>query len=592
MTNRKVSFGRVFWPSFLATLLVAIVVILLSVLILGGAIAGLTSEKVKSYKDGTVLHLTLQGPISEKSHSDIDPVTMRVNKTVGLSELLYGFEMAKKDDRIRGVFLELDGVSCRMATAHEIREAINDFEQSGKFVIAYNAGEIITQKEYYISSAANTCYGFPSSMMEFVGLGAELTFFKNTLEKVGVEMQVVRGRNNDFKSAVEPFFRESMSDSSRLQTERYVSLLWKQMREDIAHDRKMSSEKLNHLAENLDVKNPKEAVKHGLMDATKYRDEVLTILAKKSGAGSEKELKLSSFEAYAADKFKLDQKQKSKANVAVILAEGDVVRQGDGLSSEKLCQELKKVRLNKKIKAVVLRVNSPGGSALASDEIWREVDLLNKKKKVVVSMGDLAASGGYYISCPASYIFADPNTITGSIGVFGMIPFTGKLMQDKLGLSFDQISTNKHAVVSTNRKLTDEEKEIIQREVDQIYDDFLARVSTGRKIEVARANQLGRGRVWLGSDAKKIGLVDELGGLREAITFASKKAGIKDPEVIYYPRKKENPLEKIVEALDEQGNVKSSGKLTDQLYQQYQLIKSIDQRTGIQMRMPFDLIIR
>jgi protease-4 len=283
-----------------------------------------------------------------------------------------------------------------------------------------------------------------------------------------------------------------------------------------------------------------------------------------------------------------------KPNIAVILAEGDVAVEGDGLTSQKICKYLREARLDKDIKTIVLRVNSPGGSALASDEIWREVKLANEKKKVIVSMGDVAASGGYYISSPAARIFAEPTTITGSIGVFGVIPFTGNMLQNKLGLTFDRAQTNKHSVVSTNRKLTPEEFSTIQNEVDVIYAQFLNRVSTGRGMTVEAVNTIARGRVWTGADALKIGLVDQLGGIKDAINYAAKKAGIKEQKIRYYPEKKEDPILELIEGLTQEEQVKiqsSYAEMPESLKFYYQQLKKLEQLKGIQMRMPYEIIL-
>lgn len=588
MSEKKVSFGRIFWPSFLALVLASILITVVMFFILGGAISSLTAEKEYRVPTKSVLHLKLDGELAEVGSSTLDPMSMTMKKTLGLNELLFGFQVAKTDPAIEGIFLEIDGLSCRIAMAREIRNAINDFEKSGKFVVAFNAGEVIRLKEYYISSAANSCYGFPTSMMEFVGLGGEYTYFKNTFDKLGVEMQIIRGKNNDFKSAVEPFFRTNMSDSSRLQTQRYVDQIWLQMRKDIAADRNISPEKLNTIAEQMTVKNPSEAVQQGMMTACKYRDEILTLLAKKTGSNSSEKLKLTSFEKYAAYQFKKNQNNQGSANIAVLVAEGDVRTGLEGLGSEKICRYLRQIRADKNIKTVVLRINSPGGSALASDEIWREVDLLNKKKKVIVSMGDVAASGGYYIAAPASYIFADPTTITGSIGVFGMIPYTGKMLEDKLGLTFDQIKTNQHAVVSTNRKLTATELQIVQNEVDQIYANFLQCVASGRGMSTSEVNRIARGRVWTGVDAKRVGLVDELGGISDAIAYAAKKAAIKEQKIRYYPEQKESTLDKLLELMEtEQENVRiQQASLPSEWLNYYKELLALKEQTGIQMRLP------
>jgi protease IV len=594
--EKKVTFGRIFWPSLVAMLIASILGLILFFLILGGVIGGLTETPSYSIKDKTVLHMSLKGQIAENSSSTFNPSAMGIENKIGLSDLLFGLEKAKTDDKIKGIFLEIDDLQCGFATAREIRNAINDFEKSGKFVVAYNGGEVITQKEYYISSAANEVYGFPNSTMEFVGLGTELMFFKNTLDMLEVEMQVIRGKNNDFKSAVEPYFRTEMSDSSRLQIEKYLSSIWKDIRMDIAKDRKMSSSELNDIAENLKIHRAVDAVKYKMMDATKYRDEVLAILAKKSGIKSIDDLELNEFEKYAKKKFYNDQMgvKFGKPNIAVILAEGDVSVEGDGLTSQKICKYLREARLDKDIKTIVLRVNSPGGSALASDEIWREVKLANQKKKVIVSMGDVAASGGYYIASPAARIFAEPTTITGSIGVFGVIPFTGNMLQNKLGLTFDRVQTNKHAVLSTNRKLSPEEFSTVQNEVDVIYAQFLNRVSTGRGMTVEAVNKIARGRVWTGTDALNIGLVDQLGGIKDAINYAAKQAGIKDQKIRYWPEKKEDPIFELIEGLtkEDQAKIQSSySEMPESLKFYYQQLKKLEQLKGIQMRMPYEIVL-
>lgn len=592
MKQKKLTFGRIFWPSFVAVLVASIVGSIIFIFVVSGVIGSMTpkQENVKA-EPNSVLHIKLDGVIAEKTSSNLDVSSFTMNTNLGLSDLLHGLEKAKTDNNIKGVFLDLGSISCGYATAKEIRNAINDFEKSGKFVVAYNSGEVVGLGKYYISSAANEVYGFPTSTMEFLGLGGELTFFKKTFDKLGIEVEIIRGKNNDFKSAVEPFFLEKMSDSSRLQMETYVNNIWKEMRTDIATDRKLNAEDLNLYAENMSIKRVKDAVKYKLIDDVKYRDEVIDIIKKKMKLGTDDELKLVEFEKYAKSKFRTDQilVKDDSPNIAVVIASGDISVDGDGLTSKEVCKLLRDARANKTIKTVVLRINSPGGSALASDEIWREVKLTNEKKKVIVSMGDLAASGGYYIATPATRIFAEPTTITGSIGVFGMIPYTGEFMKNTLGFSFDYVQTNKHAGFSLNRKLTPEELASIQEEVDAIYMDFLERVAEGRKITVEQANKVARGRVWTGSDAINIGLVDELGGLNDAIKYAAKTAGIKEPKVLYYPFVEENPFEAIMEQLnsDKQAKIASNIQIPAELMKQYQKLAQLENMTGIQMRIPF-----
>lgn len=599
MTETKISFGKIFWPSFLAVFVAGLVGMIFFFLILGG-IVGSFSEfgpKPLAIKDKTILHMQLDGEILEKGKTEFDPSSFNLNETMGLPDILYGISEAKKDDKIKGIFIDIADVSCGMATAKEIRTALKDFQKSGKFVVAYNSGEYISQKEYYISSAAKESYGFPTSAFQMTGLGGELMFFKGMLDKLDIEVEIIRGSNNDFKSAVEPFFRTSMSDSSRLQMERYITSMWDDMRNDIAADRKIKAETLNFIADSLKIHRAEDAVKYKLLDGVKYRDEMMSYLMKKVDVDNEDDLELQSFEKYAKKLFYQDQilLKSEKPAIAVILAEGDVSTTGDGLTSEEICKLFRKVRNEKTIKTVVFRINSPGGSALASEEIWREVNLTNKVKKVIVSMGDVAASGGYYIASPAYKIFAEPTTITGSIGVFGMIPYTGKMFENKLGINFDRVSTNQHSVLSTNRKLTKEELAATQEEVDQIYSQFLQRVADGRKMTKKQVNVIARGRVWTGRDALKIGLVDQLGGLKDAISYAANTAKIKDIKVLYYPLKKEDKFAEIFEMIEQESNEDETevkvNSMPAEFIEYYQHMKKIESMKGIQMRMPFDVKI-
>ncbi len=594
MKESKVTFGKVFWPSLIAALIVSLMGLLIWLMILGGLIGGFEIDTSLLVRKNTVLHMQLSGPIGERSSSNFDPMNFEMNETAGLASLLHGFEEAKNDTKIKGIYIELNGVDCGFSTALELRNAINDFEASGKFVVAYNSGEAVYLKDYYIASAANENYGFPVSNFVFTGIGAELSFFKNAMEKLDIEMQVIRGSDNHFKSAVEPFFREDMSDSSRMQLERYMHGIWKDVREDIAKDRKLSSETLDSLANNLSVLTVEDAVKHGLIDATKYEDEVIDLIKEKTGTKSGKELELLSFAKYAKKKFIRNQAivWENSPNVAVILAEGSVARTGNGLTSEDICQLFRDVRKTESIKTVVFRINSPGGSALASDEIWREVELTNKTKKVIVSMGDVAASGGYYFAAPAEAIFADPTTVTGSIGVFGVIPYTGDMFENKLGITFDRAKTNEHSILTTNQRPTEEELRILQDMIDEIYGQFRQVVADGRGMSTEEVQRIARGRIWTGRDAKKVGLVDELGGLLDAIDYAVEKAGINKPEIAYYPQVKEDKFAVLLEQLAKAENMDastSSFELPDKLVKYYEQLRSLENVQGIQMRMPYFL---
>ena len=589
-TPTKVSFWRIFWPSLIAGMVLSVIGWIFWLVLLSSAF----SEEPE-IKDKTVLHLELNGEIAERSDSKFNPGAIGVDSKIGLADILSGIKRAKDDESVSGIYVDLGNLSCGYATAREIRKALIDFQKGKKFCIAYLHGEVVTQKQYYIASAAEKCYGFKNSNMELVGLGAELTFYKKLFDKFGIEMQVIRGSNNDFKSAVEPFFRENMSDSSKLQVNRYMQSIWNTVSADISKSRNLTGNKLNTIVENVAVRNVEDAVEQKLIDKAIYEDEMETILVKEAGIESIQDLE--HFEDYAKRYFKNRQmsiQEDESANVAVIVAEGSIMVGGDEVSSTKICKYFREVRQNDKIKVVVFRVNSPGGSALASEEIWREVMLTKKKKKVIVSMGDVAASGGYYISTPGDRIFAEPSTITGSIGVFGTIPYTGAALENNLGLTFDRVQTHSHSVLSLNRRLTPEELLLVQNEVDDIYLQFKQRVADGRKLTLTQVERLARGRVWTGEDALKYGLVDELGGLEDAIAYAIKEAKVSDPTIIYYPKEKESALDTFLEEFskneDIQANIKQSKFqiLKDDWFEKIQLL---EQFNGIQMRLPYQVEI-
>jgi protease-4 len=589
-TKTKVPFWRIFWPSLVSGIVLSVIGWLFWLMIIGSLFS---KEESVENKDVLVMHLS--GEIAERSSSTVSAPSFQMDKKIGLSDILAGLEKAKSDDAVKGIYLDLGMITCGYATAMEIREGIKDFQKSGKFVVAYLSGEAVTLKQYYIASAAKEVYGFKNSNMEFVGLGAELMFFKNTFDKLGIEMQVIRGSNNDFKSAVEPYFRDNMSDSSKMQMQRYLTSIWSDVRQQIAADRKISVKTLDAIAEQAQVKNMEDALKHQLIDGVKYRDEMLDLVCEKGGVESLKDAM--SFEDYASKSFNNSQlvMGDSKANIAVIVGEGAITVDGDELTSEKVCRMFREVRNNEHIKVVVFRVNSPGGSALASEEIWREVTLTAKKMKVIVSMGDVAASGGYYIATPATTIFAEPTTITGSIGVFGVIPYTGGFMENHLGLTFDRVQTNKHSVLSTNRRLTEDELMMIQNEVDEIYLQFKTRVANGRGLTMAQVERLARGRVWTGTDALSMGLVDKIGGLNDAIAFAAKEAKIKNPVVRYYPKEKEDKYGELIEQLtqEEEEQLKLKQSQTAIVAEKYlDRLMKMEQWTGIQARLPYEMIIR
>ena len=591
--KEKSWFSRLFWPMFLSLVLSSLFFYILMIVGVVGVLSWFSDDSLE-LEPNTILHLKLDGSIRETSNIEFDPMSLNITSQVGLSDILFGLEKASDDINVRGLFIDFGDIDCGMATAKELRTAIEEFQKSGKFVLAYNSGEYISQKAYYISSVSDELYAFPNSVFEWKGLGGEVQFFKGLLDELDVELNIVRGKNNDFKSAVEPFFRKSMSDSSRMQTKQYLSSMWSEWILEIEKSTDINKDSLDIYASDLRIRGASEANDVGFVDGLKYRDEIQDILMKKIGAHSVDDLIFYDFDSYSKRTFIEDQNLASVSSpeIAMIIAEGTVSVNGDEMSSRKICSYFSEVRENKDIKAVVFRVNSPGGSALASEEIWREVEMTNKVKPVIVSMGDVAASGGYYVATPASRIFASPSSITGSIGVFGVIPYTGEMFSNKLGITFDHVSTHAHGIMSLNKKLTDEELAIIQEETDEIYNLFIERVATGRKMDKSKVNKVARGRVWTGADALSVGLVDELGGIAEALEYAKKEIKSNNASVIYYPRVEENGLESIFRLIDEENIAESKSIVKHPLLNEMDKnIQRIEQMKGIQMRMPYDIKI-
>ncbi|MBM3164617.1 MAG: signal peptide peptidase SppA [Bacteroidetes bacterium] len=600
--SSKVPFNRVFWPALVAIVIALFLGMLFFLLVLGGIIGSFKDFGPEPYsvQTGSVLKMKLEGNIQEKSSSEFDPTSLSIEGSIGLPDILFAIDKAKTDRRVKGIYLDIDNLNCGISTMCSIREALENFQkESKKFVTAYFQGESISQKEYYLGSVAKECYAFPTSSFYLTGLGSEQVFFKNLFDKLDVEVDIVRGENNDFKSAVEPFFLSKLSDSAKLQNIRLLETMWEEMLTDMVNSRKVSADSMNLWINEMEVVNASQALKKNLVDALLYKDEVMQKIADKVSESNPKDIEWADFNEYAKNKFYESQLliQNQAPSIAVIIAEGEVSVDGDGLSSDKMGKLFAKVRADKDIKAVVFRINSPGGSALASEEIWREVSLTQQQKKVFVSMGDVAASGGYYIATPAERIFAEPTTITGSIGVFGMIPYTGKMLENKLGITFDRVQTHEHAIMSMNRKLTRKELAKVQDEINDIYLRFLQRVSEGRKLTIEEVNVLARGRVWSGVDALDIGLVDELGTLTQVIDYAKKSLDSEGADVIYYPLVREDKLGTWLKLLQEQYEENESvrvrrSKLPENLLEYYQQLKSLERRLGFQMRMPYDLTIR
>lgn len=583
-----------FLKSILKSVFVTIITFFIIILVLVAiGVSSSSSDKEVEVKDNSILEITLNETIVDRgSEFDFDfKSILNDENTFGLNEILKTIEKAKYDDRISGIYLNLEMPATSPATTSEIRNKLEEFRDStDKFVIAYS--EVYSQRAYYLSSVADEIYLHPEGIMELKGLSYEGMFFKGSLEKLEVEPQIIR--HGKFKSAIEPFILEKMSDENREQINRFLFSIWDNMKADISNAQNISSDELNAIAENLSVQSPKDAVLNGLADALLFEDQVNDTLRKKMMIGEDDKINKISLKKYSQVSVKTANKKYSKDRIAVIYAQGEI-RSGEGenltIGSVTTSEAIKNARENDKIKAIVLRVNSPGGSALASETILREMELAKKSKPVVVSMGDVAASGGYYISCKADTIVANPTTITGSIGVFGMLLNLEKMMENKLGITTDRVKTNQYADLgSPTRALTTSERDIIQNQVERIYDTFITNVSEGRNMTKAEVDAIGQGRVWTGEDAKELGLVDVLGGLEDAIEIAADMANLENYRISNFPKLK-NPIEEIFEDLGAQVTTSLVKKELGESYKYYQQLDNLKSRENIQMRMPMQFEI-
>ena len=551
------------------------------------------SKETVVVPEKTILMLTLDQPVSDRSSDNpfahINFTRPDVSTQLGLNDILRTLKNAASDSKIKGIFLELSDVPSGQATIEEIRNALIDFKKSGKFIVSYS--EVFTQKSYYLASVSDKIYMNPAGAMEFKGMVGQVMFFKGLLDKIDVEAQVIR--HGKFKSAIEPFTLDKMSEPNKVQTLTFISGMWNHMLEGISASRKIPVEDLNAIANEFKIQSPQNAVSLKMVDKLLYKDEVLDELKNRVGAKKIKDLKLMKLGKYA--KAAEADKESSDDKIAVIYASGNIISgEGDeeSIGSERISKAIRKARLDDKVKAIVLRVNSPGGSALASDVIWREMVLAKKAKPVVVSMGNVAASGGYYIACAADKIYAYPNTITGSIGVFGIIPNMKEMFSKNLGITFDEVKTNPYAdFIPITRPMSESEKKIMTHEIENIYSTFITHVSEGRKMTVAQIDSIGQGRVWSGVDAKRIGLVDEFGGLNDAIKEAAKLAKLKDYGTMDLPEQKD-AFEQLMETFS---GDKTSVFLKNELgtaYPYFQYLSRMSRMEGVQALMPYDFIIK
>lgn len=556
----------------------------------------LTTNVETTVKDNSVFVLDLKGNIVERyTENPIDQIMGEGTTTYGLDDILSAIKKAKNDDRIKGMFINAGMFACSTASLQEIREAIKDFKESEKFVVSYSG--VYTQGAYYLCSISDKILLNPSGVISWHGLSAQTIFLKDLMAKAGVKMQIFRV--GTYKSAVEPFIATEMSPANREQTTAYIKSIWDVITNDVSEARNISVEELEKMADrNMDFQEAQTYIDNGMADKLMYKDEVLAYLKTLTDTPEDGKLATLGISDMKNVKPLADTTEKTGDVIAVYYAFGEIdnIASGsyseEGINSEKVIKHLRDLRNDKKVKAVVLRVNSPGGSAYGSEQIWREVELLKQAKPVVVSMGDYAASGGYYISCAANWIVAQPTTLTGSIGIFGMFPDASELLTDKLGLKFDVVKTNKLADLGNmGRPLNSDESALIQNMVNNGYELFTRRCSEGRNIPIEELKKIAEGRVWSGTMAKEIKLVDELGNIETAIKKAAELSGLDNYKLASYPKK----IDMITSIIS---NVKPERYINTKLeesfgdfYSGFAMLKNINKTDRIQARIPFEISI-
>ncbi|ALO15121.1 Protease 4 [Salinivirga cyanobacteriivorans] len=586
------SFLKYFLASFLAFLIATII----GVFILIGTVSSLVdTEKVVKVKPNSVLKITLDKPIMDRAPKNpfakLSPMNFEPQSSSSLSQILDNIDRAKNDSKIKGIFLYLDNITAGSATVTEVRNALASFKDSGKFIISY--GNYYSQKAFYLATVADKVYVNPEGMVGMQGLTSQVMFFKKTLEKIGVEPQVIR--HGKYKSAVEPFLDNKMSEANREQIAAYMGSLWNEILMKVGSSRNLKVDELQRIADEMLLTNVDDVVEYNLADGARYYDQVMDELKTKAGTGEGEKLAMVTLGDYThAPKPQKDKLISKMDKIAVVYAQGQIgAGKGsvDEIGTENVAKALRKVREDDKVKAVVLRVNSPGGSALTSEVIFREVQLVKEKKPVIVSMGDVAASGGYYISCMADTIVASPNTITGSIGVFGLLFQARELIEEKIGINVETVNTAKHADMgSPFRPLDRKERAAIKKSIEDIYQTFIGHVANGRGMTKEEVDKVAQGRVWSGRDALEIGLVDVLGGLNDAIEIAAERAGVEDYVIKDLPKQKD-PIQQMLEEFGANASMQEIFLENTRLNPYLEHLKSLSQMKGVQMRLPYDIII-
>lgn len=573
-------------------LIAGIVFTILGIITVSGMLMSSQPETV--VKDNSIFVLELSGTVAERyQENPLDQLLGEQLTTTGLDDILASIHKAKENDKIKGIYLDAGLLTCGTASLQEIREALLDFKKSGKFIVAYSGN--YTQGTYYLASVADKIALNPSGTISWHGLSAQSIFLKDLLDKIGVQMQIFRV--GTYKSYTETFTGTEMSPANREQTQAYTQSIWQQLLTDVAASRNISATQLNTLADScMDFRPAEDCLRSRLADTLVYKDQLLSYLKQRMNVADDEKLNTLTLEDMINVKRNVP-KDKSGNIIAVYYAVGDIDATTDpdpteGIDSERVIRDLQKLRNDESVKAVVLRVNSPGGSAYGAEQIWREVSLLKAEKPVIVSMGDYAASGGYYISCAADWIVAEPTTLTGSIGIFGMVPEASELINNKLGVHIDGVKTNRLADMGQiDRPMNEEEKALIQQSVNSGYELFTKRCADGRNMPIDRLKEIAEGRVWSGSMAKELKLVDELGGIQAALDQAVKHAKITEYTILSYPEK-ENLLSSLLNTRKENY---IEGKLEatfGEYYHGFALLKNLKQADRIQARLPFDLRIQ
>lgn len=586
-------FFKFVFASCLGVMLAMLALSFLMILFVGGAAASFGSGDVVSVEPNSVLEVSFNQPIPEKTNNIAqDGFSFENKDIVGLTDMVEAIEYAKTDDDIKGIYLNVDGVPGGMVTRSILRDALVDFKESEKFIVAYS--KYYTQNAYYMASVADDISVHPVGGIDFRGFGAQIPFYKNALDKLGVKMEVYYA--GQFKSATEPYRLTEMSEQNRRQIREYLEPLYQNFLNDIAESRNIEPAEVRRIANEWLIREAEDAVTYKLADRVGYKDEVLDVLREKMGLEKDDKIYKISLSSYAS-KTSPSTNFSVKDKIAVVYAEGNIVMGEDtpgAVSDEDYGPMIRKIRQDDKIKGIVLRVNSPGGSALTSESLWRELSLAKEEgKPVVVSMGDYAASGGYYIACMADKIIAEPNTITGSIGIFSMIPNASELMNDKIGISLDTLNLGKYASsFNLFHEHAPEEAAILQEMTDNGYELFLKRVAEGRDMTRDQVHEIAQGRVWTGVKAKEIGLVDELGGLDDAIEAAKELTGLETFRITEYPKTKD-PLQQFMDKYLNPSNAQAQAtqvmlkKEMGPIYPYYTHFKEMQNMKGPQARLPF-----